>query len=247
MKKEDLSTAISGIDIKFICEAEKCDMKTVKIHKTKMLRLLIAAIVVCLLLSITAFAGITVTGWKPAIFFDGNKTQVDVSEEGFFKELPDNLPVMELTEPRISMTKSELEEMLGFSILGSELSDDDISYLYRASRNFSNSLVATVDIDCPELIAESETKYIYMTVGILSPDADPEFIAPFKEGRDAAGGKIYLENYCAAQSGFDAVIYTYDDMPSWLVAVFVYDNVYYSVGSREYSIDELKAVLDTLK
>lgn len=247
MKKEDLSAAISYIDIKFICEAEKCDMKTVKIHRTKMLRFVIAAIVICLLLSITAFAGITVTGWKPSIIFDGNNTQVDVSEEGFFKELPDNLPVMEVGEPSISMTKSELEELLGFSILGSELSDNDISYLYSASRNFSNSSVATVDILCPELIVESETKYIYMSIGILSPDADPEFIAPFKEGRDAAGGKIYLENYCAAQSSFDAVIYTYDELPSWLAAVFVYDDMYYSVDSRNYSIEELKAVLDTLK
>ncbi len=247
MKKEDLSAAISYIDIKFICEAEKCDMKTVKIHKTKMLRFVIAAIVICLLLSITAFAGITVTGWKPSIIFDGNNTQVDVSEEGFFKELPDNLPVMKECEPDISMTKSELEELLGFSILGSELSDEDISYSYSAYRNFSNSSVAKVDILCPEFISESETKYIYMSVGILSADADPEFIDPFKVGPDAAGGKIYLENYCAAQSGFDAVIYTYEDLPSWLAAVFVYDDMYYSVDSRNYSIEEFKAVLDTLK
>lgn len=247
MKKEDLSAAISYIDIKFICEAEKYDMKTVKIHKTKTMRFIIAAIVICLILSTTAFAGITLTGWKPSIIFDGNNTQVDVSEEGFFKELPDNLPVMELAEPGISMTKSELEELLGFSILGSELSDEDILYSYSAYRNFSNSSVARVDIMCPEFISESATKYISMSVGILSADADPEFIDPFKVGPDAAGGKIYLENYCAAQSGFDAVIYTYEDMPSWLAAVFVYDDMYYSVDSRNYSIEELKAVLDTLK
>ena len=247
MKKEDLSAAISYIDIKFICEAEKCDMKTAKIHKTKMLRLLIAAIVVCLLLSITAFAGITVTGWKPAIFFDGNKTQVDVGQEGFFKELPDNLPVPKEGEGGISMSKLQLEELLGFSILGSELSDEDILYSYSALCNFSNSSVATVDLWCPEFITESEMKYISMSVDILSADAEQGFIDPFKEGPDAAGGKIYLENYCAAQSGFDAVIYTYDDMPSWLVAVFVYDDVYYSVKSSNYSIEEFKAVLDTLK
>lgn len=247
MKKEDLSAAISYIDIKFICEAEKCDMKTVKIHRTKMLRLLIAAIVVCLLLSITAFAGITVTGWKPAIFFDGNKTQVDVSEEGFFKELPEDLPVPNENEPRITMTKSQLEELLGFSVLDSAFSGENTLYYYDASRNFSNSSVATVDLWCPEFITESETKYISMSVDILSADAEQGFIDPFKEGPDAAGGKIYLENYCAAQSGFDAVIYTYDDMPSWLVAVFVYDDVYYSVKSSNYSIEEFKAVLDTLK
>ena len=247
MKKEDLSAAISYIDIKFICEAEECDMKTIKIHKTKMLRLLIAAIVVCLLLSITAFAGITVTGWKPAIFFDGNKTQVDVGQEGFFKELPDNLPVPKEGECRISMSKLQLEELLGFSILGSELSDEDILYSYSALCNFSNSSVATVDLWCPEFITESETKYISMSVDILSADAEQGFIDPFKEGPDAAGGKIYLENYCAAQSGFDAVIYTYDDMPSRLTAVFVYDDVYYSIKSDNYSIEELKAVLDTLK
>lgn len=250
MKKEDLSAAISGIDIKFISEAEKCDMKAIKTYKNKGSLFVIAAVIICLVLSITAFAGVTLTGWTPTIsFFDesGNKTQVNVSEEGFFKELPENLPVPKENEPKMTMTKSQIEELLGFSILSSVLSDENTLYYYDAIRNHKNNSVARVDIWCPMLISESITKHIDMSVQILSEDAEQGFIEAFKEGTDAAGGKKYLENYCAKESAFNAVIYTYEEVPSMLIATFVYEDVYYHIQSENYSIEEFKAVLDTLE
>ena len=249
MKKEDLSAAMSGIDIKFISEAEKCDMKTIKTHKNKVSLFVIAAVIICFVLSITAFAGVTLTGWKPTIsFFDesGNKTQVNVSEEGFFKKLPENLPVTKENEPKMTMTKSEIEELLGFPILDSKFSDDNTLYYYSAIRNHKNNSVARVDIWCPMFISESLTKHIDMSVEILSEDAEQGFVEAFKEGTDAVGGKKYLENYCAKESAFNAVIYTYEDVPSMLIATFVYDDIYYHIQSDNYSIEEFRAVLDTL-
>ncbi len=250
MKKEDLSASISGIDIKFISEAEKYDMKAIKTYKNKVSYFVIAAVIICFILSITAFAGVTLTGWKPTIsFFDesGNKTQINVSEEGFFRELPENLPVLMENEPKMTMTKSEIEELLGFSILDSAFSDENTLYHYSANRNHKNDYVARVDIWCPMFISESITKHIDMSVEILSKNAEQGFIEAFKEGTDAAGGKKYLENYCAKESAFDAVIYTYEDAPSMLIATFVYDDIYYHIQSENYSIEEFRAVLDSLK
>lgn len=249
MKKEDLSAAISNIDIKYIEEAEKCDMKFTNKKNTKFTRFVIAAIIICLLLSITAYAGMTLTDWKPTIsFFDesGNKTQVSVSDEAFFKELPDNLPVLQESEPKISMTRAELEALLGFAVLDSTLSDNDTLY-YSTICNHKNDNIARVDLWCPMLISENIMKHIDMSVQILSVDAEQGFIEPFKEGTDAAGGKVYLENYSAKESGINAVIYTYADAPTMLIATFVFDDVYYQLDAENYTLEEFKAVLDTLE
>lgn len=250
MKKEVLSAAMSDIDMRFIEEAENYDMSKRKIIKRPLSRMAVAAIVIgCLVFTGVAYAGTTLTDWKSVIsFFDdkGNKTDIIVSDEAFFKELPDGLPVPGDGEPMIPMTRDEVESLLGFDILDSELSaENEINY--DAEINYKNDDVAIVELWCPGFIYESKTKNINMSVDILSTDAEEGYILPFIEGKDAMGDKIYVETYKIEALDIDAVIYSADHVEAMFKTAFVYDDVYYTISSYEYSLDEFKAILNTLR
>ena len=250
MKKEELSAAMSDIDIRFIEEAENYDMSKRKIIKRPLSRIAVAAIVIgCLLFGGVAYAGTTLTDWKSVIsFFDdkGNKTDITVSDEAFFKELPDGLPVPGEGEPLIPMTKDEVESLLGFEILDSELSPDGTIFNYDANKNYKDDNVAVVDLWCPGFIEESETKNISYSVDILSTDAEDGYILPFIEGRDAMGEKKYVGTYELENLSVNTVIYTSDWMPERLTATFVYDNLYYSFIADNYDLEEFLDILNTL-
>ena len=250
MKKEELSAAMSDIDIRFIEEAENYNMSKRKIIKRPLSRMAVAAIVIgCLVFGGVAYAGTTLTDWKSVIsFFDdkGNEVQVTVSDEAFFKELPDGLPVPGDGEPMISMTKSEVEELLGFQILYSDLSTENKFY-YDANLNSKNDYVATVDLWCPNFIKENETKYISYSIDILSTDAEEGYILPFIEGKDAMGGKLHIETYKIEALNTNAVIYSAVDDENMLKATIVYDDVYYTISAYEYTIGEFKTILNTLE
>ena len=250
MKKEDLSAAISDIYVSFIEEAENYDMSKRKIIKRPLGRMAVAAIVIgCLVFGGIAYAGTTLTDWKSVIsFFDdkGNKVDVTVSDEAFFKELPDGLPVLGDGEPMIPMTKSEVEGLLGFKILGSELTAVDIIYNYDAYVNKANDNVATISLWCPNFIKENETKRINYSVDILSTDAEEGYILPFIEGKDAMGEKKYIGAYELVNLSVSTVIYTLDWKPERLTATFVYDNLYYSFIADNYELEEFVDILKTL-
>ena len=229
MKKEELSAAMSDIDIRFIEEAENYDMSKRKIIKRPLSRMAVAAIVIgCLIFGGVAYAGTTLTDWKSVIsFFDnkGNKVDVIVSDEVFFKELPEGLPVPGDGEPMIAMTQDEVESLLGFNILDSELSPENTVFNYDAHANKKDSAVAVIDLWVPNFIYESESKHINMSVSILSTKAEEGYILPFIEGKDAMGGKIYVGKYELENLSVSTVIYTSDWMPERLTATFVYDNL----------------------
>ena len=251
MKKEELSAAMSNIDMRFIEEAENYNMSKRKIIKRPLSRMAVAAIIVtCIaLIGGAAYAGTALTDWESVIsFFDdkGNETQVTVSDEAFFKELPDGLPVPGDGEPMIAMTRDEVESLLGFNILGSDLSTEN-EINYDANLNLKNDYVATVDLWCPNFIKENETKYISYSIAILSTEAEEGYILPFIEGKDAMGGKIYVGTYELENLSADTVVYTSDWMPERLTATFVYDNLYYSFIADNYELDEFLDILKTLK
>ena len=250
MKKEELSAAMSDIDVRFIEEAENYDMSKRKIIKRPLSRIAVAAIVIgCLLFGGVAYAGVALTDWKSVIsFFDdkGNKTDITVSDEAFFKELPDGLPIPGDGEPMIQMTKDKFEELLGFKILWSELSTtSEINYDAFANKN--DGAVAVVSIWCPSFIEESETKTICYDMEILSTNAEEGYILPFIEGKDAMGGKLYIDTYELENLSINAVIYTSDWKPDRLTATFVYDNLYYSFIADNYSLEEFLSILNTLR
>lgn len=250
MKKEDLSAAMNSIDVKFIEEAENYDMTKRKIIKRPLSRLAVAAILAgCIIFSGVAYAGATLTDWESVISFfdkDGNETKVTVSDKAFFKELPDSLPVPGDGEPMIPMKRAEAEALLGFEFLGSKLSPESTIFNYDANVNYKNDDVATVSLWCPGFIKESENKSINMSVDILSSDAEEGYILPFIEGKDVMDGKIYGETYTLERLDADAVIYAFDS-DNRTNATFVYDNIYYTVSAYGYSLEEFKAVLNTLR
>ncbi len=251
MKKEDLSAAMNSIDVKFIEEAENYDMTKRKIIKRPLSRLAIAAIIIgCLVFSGAAYAGATLTDWESVISFfdkDGKETQVIVSDKAFFKELPDGLPVPGDGEPMIPMKRAEVEALLGFEFLDSELAPDNIDYNYDANVNYKNDDVATVSLWCPDFIKESKNKNINMSVDILSTDAEEGYILPFIEGKDVAGEKTYVETYELKSLSVSAVIYTLEWQKERLTATFVYDDLYYIFIADNYTLDEFKAILNTLE
>jgi hypothetical protein len=241
---------MSDIDVRFIEEAENYDMSKRKMIKRPLSRMAVAAIVIgCLVFGGVAYAGTTLTDWKSVIsFFDdkGNEVQVTVSDEAFFKELPDGLPVPGDGEPMISMTKSEVEELLGFDILGSELSPESTVFNYNAFANENDNAVAVVGLWVPNFIKESETKNINMSVSILSTKAEKGYILPFIEGKDAMGGKVHIDTYKIEALNTNAVIYSTGDVSELLKATFVYDDISYTISSYNYTLEELKATLNTL-
>ena len=251
MKKEELSAAMSDIDLKFIDEAENYDMSKRKIIKRPLSRIAVAAIVIgCLVFGGVAYAGTTLTDWKSVISFfdkDGNETQVTVSDEAFFKELPDGLPVPGDGEPMIAMGREEVEGLLGFKILDSELSPDSTVFIYDAYANKNDGAVALVDLWVPNFIKESESKNINMSVSILSTKAEEGYILPFIEGKDAMGGKLHIETYKIEALNTNAVIYSAVDAENLLKATIVYDDVYYTISAYEYTLDEFKSILNTLE
>ena len=250
MNKEELSAAMSDIDIRFIEEAENYDMSKRKIIKRPLTRMAVAAIVIgCLIFGGVAYAGTTLTDWKSVIsFFDGNGNKVDVtvSDEAFFKELPDGLPVPGDGEPMIPMTKDEVESLLGFKILESEFSADSTVYNYDAFTNKNDGAVAVVSLWCPGFIKESETKNINCSVDILSTNAEDGYILSFIEGKDAMGGKLYVDTCELENLSVNTVIYTSDWMPERLTATFVYDNLYYSFIADNYELEEFLDILNSL-
>ena len=251
MKKEELSAAMSDIDIRFIEEAENYDMSKRKIIKRPLSRMAVAAIVIgCLIFGGVAYAGTTLTDWKSVIsFFDnkGNKVDVIVSDEVFFKGLPEGLPVPGDGEPMIAMTQDEVESLLGFNILDSELSPENTVFNYDAHANKKDSAVAVIDLWVPNFIYESESKHINMSVSILSTKAEEGYILPFIEGKDAMGGKVHIETYKIEALDINTVIYTTDSEEVLLKATFVYDDISYTISSYNYTLDELKAILNTLR
>lgn len=251
MKKEELSAAMSDIDLKFIDEAENYDMSKRKIIKRPLSRIAVAAIVIgCLVFGGVAYAGTTLTDWKSVIsFFDdkGNKVDVTVSDEAFFKELPDGLPIPGDGKPMIAMTRDEVEGLLGFKILDSELSPDSTVFNYDAYANKNDGAVAVIGLWVPNFIKENETKNINMSVSILSTKAEEGYILPFIEGKDAMGGKLHIETYKIEALNTNAVIYSAVDAENLLKATIVYDDVYYTISAYEYTLDEFKSILNTLE
>lgn len=251
MKKEDLSAAMSEINVGFIDEAENYNMNKRKIIRRPLSRMAVAAIIISCIILIggVAYAGTALTSWESVIsFFDdkGNKVDVTVSDEAFFKELPEGLPVPDDGEPMIAMTRDEVESLLGFEILDSELSPENTVFNYDAFANKKDSYVAVVGLWVPDFIKESESKNINMSVSILSTKAEEGYILPFIEGKDAMGGKLHIENYKIESLDVNTVIYTTGDGEGLLKATFVYDDISYTISSYNYTLDELKDILNTL-
>lgn len=250
MKKEDLSAAMTYIAEKYIEEADMFDMKNRNKIKRPLSKIAIAAIIAgCILFSCVAYAGISYIDWDAYIsFFDDNgvENKIPVSEKAFFKVIPEDIPIVKEMENKLPMLKDDVEKILKFDILGSSLCDEYVIYNYDTLLNKKSNTVARVDLWCPEFIKIDENKNIDMSVHILSTNAEEGFIIPFIEGIDAAGGKVFVEEYLIASLNTKAVIYTVEDVPTLFRVAFVYDDIYYELTANNYNLSEFKEVLESL-
>ena len=67
------------------------------------------------------------------------------------------------------------------------------------------------------------------------------------EGKDAAGGKEFIEKYYVKSLGTEAVFYHTDNDEGYVTAVFGYDGAYYTLQGMDVTVEEMKEVIDSMK
>lgn len=250
MKKESISKVINHIDSRHIVEAENFKNKKVKTSKIKMffLKMPVAAcLVMCLLVGTVAFAAYEAYNWTTSILFeDGSKVQL--VENATFKEIPDSAPKTERTDDNIgtiSMTHTEIEEVLGFNILSY---DGATSYEmgYKTMQN-KNGTIGRIDLWWADFLEISEEKKMTLHISMLNKGADEGYVLAFEEGQDAAGGKV-LENVIIDNSlDTKIVVYKSDSHDNKITISFVYDNVMYQFDGFDFTESEMIAIIEQMK
>ena len=246
MKKDKISLAIDGINSKYIQEAELYSTSTVSSRKPSMFKVgIVAAVILCIASGLVAFAGNHYSNWSSLITLDDGTT-VEVYEDIPFKVIPKDAPTVnsDKNENPIEMTKSEVEDKLGFAILGFEdATSNDIVYNTHLNKNGS---IARIDLYWSDFVRIKDNKMIFATISILSENAEEGYILPFKEGLDATGNKELSNVYELETLNTTTVVYS-SDFDGRLNATFVYDNVYYHFTAIGYIETEFVSILQNLK
>lgn len=182
--------------------------------------------------------------WSTSIKLE-NGTEVKISENNNFKEIPtDAIKVKENSESP-KMTFKEVEEMLKFSILKLPENNTNDIY-YRTSLNDDGS-IGRVDLWIPYFYKENENKNISVSVNMLNKYADEGYVLAFQEGIDATGNKNIENSYQSENLNTNIVVYTNDWSEERLTATFVYDDILYQFIGHNISKDEMISIIETLK
>jgi hypothetical protein len=137
-----------------------------------------------------------IVSWSSSIFLEDG-SEVKISENNTFKEIPNNIKKTEKYDSMINTTINELEEILGFKILKLDQSiSNEVYYITGLNKDGS---IGRIDITMPNFIVYGEDKNINMHASFLDKNADEGYVLAFKEGLDASGGKnidnsYYIEN-----------------------------------------------------
>lgn len=246
MKKNKISLAINGINSQFVREAENYSLTSVSNKKSVVFRVgVVAAVILCMVSGLVAFAGNHYSNWSSLIKFDDG-TSVEIYENIPFKAIPKDAPVVnsDQNDNPIEMTRTELENVLGFTILNSLYATND-TFVYNTFLN-KNGSIASIVLFWSDFIQVSDSKQIFATISILNEKAEEGYILPFKEGLDATGNKEFSKKYELENLNTLAVVYS-SDFDGRLNATFVYDNVYYHFTAIGYTESEFISILQTLK
>lgn len=182
--------------------------------------------------------------WSTSIKLE-NGTEVKISENNNFKEIPtDAIKVKENSESP-KMTFKEVEEMLKFSIL--KLPENNTNDIYYRTYLNDDGSIGRVDLWIPYFYKESENKYISVSVDILNKYADEGYVLAFQECVDATGGKNIENSYKSENLNTNVVVYTNDWSSERLTATFVYDDILYQFIGHNISKDEMTSIIETLK
>lgn len=250
MKKEIISKSLNEIDLVYVEEAINFSSSK-KSNRLMFIKMpLVAVVLILLLFSTIAVAGINIYQNASQIKFqDGSSVQL--YENVPFRKIPDTA-VKSDEYSKIPMTFEQVAEILGFKILNyKDAFENEINYSTSLNKNGS---IAVVDLWWASFLKESEEKYATYSARILNENADEGYVYPFIEGIDAAGGMEYNETYKINSLDVDAVIYTIGNSPygenvsDGRVSVqFVYDNVLYKLDFWNYTNDEIKIILEELE
>ena len=205
------------------------------------------AVVVCLL-SITVVYAKEIKeifkSWGTSIKLEDG-TEVKVSENNNFKEIPDDAIKVKENAESPKMTFEEIEEMLKFSIL--KLQEDNTKEIYYRTFLNENGTIGEVNLWIPYFYKETGNKYISVSVNMLSKYADEGYLLAFQEGIDATGNKDIENSYISGNLNTNVVIYTNDWSSERLTATFVYDDILYQFIGYNVSKDEMTSIIETLK
>ena len=254
MKREVISNSLTAISSRYIEEATEFtgSKKSFKVIFFKVP--LVAVIITVLLLGTIATAGINIYEKSTQVEFQDGST-VELYESVPFRKIPENAPKTEEYESGISMTHSEIEEILGFKILDYKNAYED-SISYRTWLNEDGS-IAVVYLNWASFLKVDEEKYATFSANIVNEKADESYLLPIIEGVDPNAGLTYNETYKINSLQTEAVFCTYTNeavpYPDFVTddgrvkIEFVYDNVIYKILFRGYTNEEIKTILEELE
>ena len=184
--------------------------------------------------------------WSTGVEFEDG-TKVTLIENANFKEINKNAIK---SEDPIDMTHDEVENNLGFHILDYDnTSTKTIGYSTDLNEDGS---IAVVRLWWADFITNNDEswdniKAVSVSISILNKYAEEKYVLPFFEGMDATGEKQLDQVYDIKNLNTKAVLYGNSWDKRRLTASFVYDNVVYEFIGRNYSKDEMIAILENLK
>lgn len=182
--------------------------------------------------------------WSASINLEDG-TEVKISENNYFKEIPTDVIKVKENSESPKMTFKEVEKMLKFSIL--KLPENNTNDIYYRTSLNDNGSIGRVDLWIPYFYKESENKYISVSANMLNKYADEGYVLAFQEGIDATGGKNIDNSYKSENLKTNVVVYTNDWSEERLTATFVYDNILYRFIGHKISKDEMISIIETLR
>lgn len=238
---------------------EISDMKNSKKNSkiNKLAKMVAAVGCVCVIVSASTITySAIIQHFKYSIEMDDGEVVEFVSNTQY-KELPqDKLIVNEEGSNLITMQWSELEKMLGFSLLGGG-NEMDGTVCYGTYLNEDGSVavvnlwITPYKVFGEPLYTEDGDKYygkiIHLSVDVLDINAEKGYVEAFKVGTDAMGGKELVEKYHSKSLDTEVVIYNTNNSDDYVSAVFGYDGAYYRLQGENVSVDEMKEVIEGMK
>lgn len=247
MKRENISKALSGIDTRFIQEADAAyEKQDKKICKGFFLRLPVAAaIIICLLIGNVAYAAIS-QNWSSSIIFDDGSTGEVVADAGF-KKIPETAPKVdrENGDTGIEMSLAEVERTLGFGILGYE--DVYSNKIYYDTGLNDDGSIGRVDLWWPLFVSESEDKNISVSISMLNEGADEGYVSAFKEGIDASGEKVHDNTQYVEAIDTTVILYSNKWSEERITAVFEHNDIIYIFIGNNFSEEEIINIIKALR
>lgn len=180
--------------------------------------------------------------WSSNIEFKNGEKET-IIDNGSFKKIPTTAKKVK-NDNRSEMTESEIEDMLGFKILGYDNTTSKKMY-YNTELN-SNGTIGRIDIWYPKFIYESEEKFISVSISMLNENADSGFVSAFQEGLDATGEKELDNTYISDNLGVKVIMYSNDWSDERITAIFCYDNVLYEMIGKNTTKQEMKNIIENL-